>query len=81
MTSRKTFITGASAFGAALAFDGCVGGRRVAEWHPEKPWKGFNLLGMFLKDGKRGSLADERICGCFPEDEFLMLRDWGFNSS
>ena len=79
MISRKAFITGASACGAALAFDGCVGGRRVAEWRPEKPWKGFNLLGMFLKDGNRDSPADERICGCFPEDDFLIIRDWGFN--
>lgn len=61
-----------------MAMEGCVGGRNVAEWRPAKPWKGFNLLGMFLANAG-DDVAEERIPGFFPEDEFLFLRDWGFN--
>ena len=45
-------------------------------WKPAKPWYGVNLLGMFRKPG---STEDARAKGCFEEEHFRWLKDWGFN--
>ena len=44
---------------------------------PSVRWYGFNLLGMFCKT--KMAAGDTRICGHFPEDHFLWMREWGFN--
>lgn len=49
----------------ALASDDASGA-----WRPEARWRGFNLLGMFVKGNSEGR---------FPEEDFQMIRDLGFN--
>jgi len=44
---------------------------------PKERWCGFNLLGMFCKT--KMAEGDTRIFGCFPEDRFRWMHDWGFN--
>lgn len=39
-------------------------------WRPETRWRGFNLLGMFVKGHSEGT---------FPEEDFQMIRELGFN--
>jgi len=45
-------------------------------WKPAKPWYGVNLLGLFRKPG---DTEDPRVRGCFREEEFAWLKEWGFN--
>ena len=49
----------------------------VRRWRPSRRWHGFNLLGMFCQT--KMEAGDTRIRGCFPEDHFLWMHEWGFN--
>ena len=49
----------------------------VPAWRPRERWCGFNLLGMFCQT--KMAEGDKRIFGCFPEDRFQWMHEWGFN--
>ena len=49
-------------------------------WQPKELWKGFNLQGMFIYGGgvnAEGNKID--YGGCFREEHFRKMREWGFN--
>lgn len=58
----------------------------VADWRPQKRWRGFNVLTMFIKGGRPDPRLGEvpRCFGYknpqdFREEEFQMMQDWGMN--
>lgn len=79
MLTRRSFVKGGVACSAMALVKGCVCGNDAGAWQPEKPWKGFNFVDMLKCPSQALHDADERIRGYFPEEEFLFLRDWGFN--
>ncbi|MGN0852158.1 MAG: glycoside hydrolase family 5 protein [Kiritimatiellia bacterium] len=58
-------------FSLAVALACSAPAAGAAEWKPSVRWRGFNLLGMFIK----GSQAKPD----FREEDFQIMRDWGFN--
>ncbi|MBP5232890.1 MAG: cellulase family glycosylhydrolase [Planctomycetes bacterium] len=53
---------------------------KAAGWRPRERWRGFNLLGMFIKHpGPNEDTASTGMTGDFAEDDFKWMRDWGFN--
>ena len=50
----------------------------VPAWRPRERWCGFNLLGMFCQT--KMAEGDKRIFGCFPEDRFQWMHEWGLTS-
>ena len=40
-------------------------------------WRGFNLLGMFCSE--ESEYRDFRSPGYYTEEDFKMIRDWGFD--
>ena len=71
---------------AAVLSAAAADGASPADWRPAERWRGFNLLSMFIK----GKLPDPPS-GTIPpgfgyarapefrEDDFRIIRDWGFN--
>ncbi|MDD4102617.1 MAG: cellulase family glycosylhydrolase [Kiritimatiellae bacterium] len=43
-----------------------------SNWRPLERWRGFNLLGMFVKDSSMSP-------GHFPEEDFRLISELGFN--
>lgn len=66
-------LTSAGGFDKMIAME-----KTTADWRPERPWRGVNLLGMF-RCPTTGLKPDPRVDGHFSEWEFEALRDWGFN--
>lgn len=50
----------------------------VAKRDTPMRWTGFNLLGMFRKPADVSNV-DPRSPGCFAEDDFRWIHEWGFN--
>ena len=49
----------------------------MAQQHVFPRWRGVNLLGMFCSETSR--YRDFRSPGYYPEDDFRMIADWGFD--
>ena len=61
--------------GAAGASDPIPVHGMTSTWRPSVRWRGFNLLGMFCQSKMKN--GEKRIFGCFPEDRFLWMEEWG----
>ena len=69
-------ITLVSTLLAAAALQAVGALAPTPEWRPKERWRGFNLCSMFWH-GKQHD--PERPVPRFPEEDFALIREWGFN--
>lgn len=61
---------------AAVSATVAAGEASPSDWRPKERWRGFNLCTLF-SHGKQ--YDPERPVPRFPEEDFSLIREWGFN--